>query len=60
MISPAWPSKSVPESISLGDRDDQQTQVALVDRHTAQPVQTGVITRLLIGDHGRGIAYHSK
>ena len=35
-MSPAWPSESVPESVSLGDRDDQQTQVALVDRHTAQ------------------------
>jgi hypothetical protein len=50
----------VPESVSLGDRDDQRTQVALADRHTAQPVQIGVITRVLIGDHGRGVAYHSK
>jgi hypothetical protein len=38
-MSPARPSESVPESVSLGDRDDQRTQVAVVDRHTAQPAQ---------------------
>jgi len=38
----AWPSETVPGSVSLGDRDDQPTQVALADRVAKGPVEPRV------------------
>jgi hypothetical protein len=41
-MSLAWPSETVPGSVSLGDRDDQPTRVALVDRVVKAPVESRV------------------
>jgi len=38
----AWPPETVPGSVALGDRDDQPTQVALVDRVAKAPVEPRV------------------